>query len=106
VSEPDPLAGSSDAPLDDPLDDWVRVVADDLQLDPDAVDIALLLDVARDAAHGVVRPAAPVTTYLLGLAQGQRHGDRAELRVLAGRISALLAARPGADAGPDVPEED
>ena len=30
--------------------------------------VGLLLDVTRDAAHEVTRPAGPVTTYLLGLA--------------------------------------
>ena len=29
------------------------------------------LDLARDAAHSVARPAAPLTTYLLGVAVGQ-----------------------------------
>lgn len=32
------------------------------------VDVAAILDVARDAAHAVDRPAAPVSTYLLGYA--------------------------------------
>jgi len=49
------------------VDDWVAAVSDALGL-TDEVDVALLLDVARDAAHAVARPAAPVTTYLLGLA--------------------------------------
>ena len=29
-----------------------------------------VLDLARDVAHGVVRPAAPLTAFLLGLAVG------------------------------------
>ena len=29
-------------------------------------------DVARDAAHSVVRPAAPLATFLVGYAAGQR----------------------------------
>jgi hypothetical protein len=29
-----------------------------------------VLDLARDAAHGVARPAAPLTTYLVGVAVG------------------------------------
>ncbi len=33
-------------------------------------DLQLLLDIARDAAHAVNRPAAPVTTFLLGYAAG------------------------------------
>lgn len=42
-------------------------------LDEDAIE--LILDLARDSAHGVARPAAPLTTYLLGLAVG-RGADR------------------------------
>lgn len=49
------------------LDEWVIAVAAEFGL-PDDVDVALLLDVAREVAHGVQRPAAPVTTYLMGLA--------------------------------------
>ena len=49
------------------LDDWVASARDALGLSDD-VDVALLLDLAREAAHAVARPAAPVTTYLLGLA--------------------------------------
>lgn len=49
------------------VDDWAAAVADALGLS-DEVDVPLLLDVARVAAHAVARPAAPVTTYLLGLA--------------------------------------
>ena len=52
------------------LDDWVRAASDALGLE-DEVDVALLLDLAREAAHGVARPAAPVTTFLLGLAVGR-----------------------------------
>ena len=49
------------------LDDWVVQAADALGVSPD-MDIALVLDLARDVAHAVARPAAPVTSYLLGLA--------------------------------------
>lgn len=31
----------------------------------------LVLDVAREVAHGVLRPAAPLSAYLLGLAVGR-----------------------------------
>ncbi len=34
-------------------------------------DVDRVLDLARDAAHSVARPAAPLTTYLLGVAVGQ-----------------------------------
>ncbi|MGW6129155.1 DUF6457 domain-containing protein [Cellulomonas sp. NPDC055163] len=51
-----------------PLDSWVRALAAELGVDPGVVDVAALLDVARDAAHGVARPATPLTTFLLGYA--------------------------------------
>jgi hypothetical protein len=58
-----------DAPED--LDAWVRTLAESLGLAPDRHPIGLLLDLTRDAAHGVVRPAGPLTTYLVGLAVAQ-----------------------------------
>jgi hypothetical protein len=53
------------------LDDWNRAACGALGLDPDEVRQGLVLDLARDVAHGVARPAAPVTAYLLGLAVGR-----------------------------------
>lgn len=58
-----------DAPED--LDAWVRTLAESLGLGGEQHPIGLLLDVTRDAAHGVVRPAGPLTTYLVGLAVAQ-----------------------------------
>jgi len=46
---------------------WINAVSTELNLPVD-VNIDVILDVARVAAHGVERPAAPVTTFLLGLA--------------------------------------
>lgn len=50
------------------LDDWTRQA---LGLDPAVLDQGLVLDVSRDVAHGVTRPAAPLGTYLLGVAVGR-----------------------------------
>ncbi|MEP6461886.1 MAG: DUF6457 domain-containing protein [Frankiaceae bacterium] len=54
----------------------------------------LVLDLARDVAHGVARPAAPLTTYLVGIAvgRGMSPGDATD------RIAALVAARPAPEA--------
>jgi len=52
------------------LDNWTAAACADLGIDPVAVDVRQILDLARDAAHQVDRPAAPVTAYLLGLAVG------------------------------------
>lgn len=53
------------------LEEWTAAVCADLGLDPSVLDTRILLDVARDAAHCVARPAAPLTTYLVGVAVGQ-----------------------------------
>jgi hypothetical protein len=58
--------------MTNPLDRWVAELATALDVDVTAVDRDLVLDVARDAAHGVARPAAPLTTFLVGLAAGRR----------------------------------
>ena len=51
------------------LGTWSRALAAELGLDPATnVPVEAILDVARDAAHGVLRPAAPVSAYLLALA--------------------------------------
>lgn len=45
---------------------WIEAVCKELDLPPD-VNVDMILDVARVAAHNVERPAAPVTTFLLGM---------------------------------------
>jgi hypothetical protein len=46
---------------------WIDAVSAELNLSADT-DVDVILDVARVAAHNVERPAAPVTTFLVGLA--------------------------------------
>ncbi|MBC7557946.1 MAG: hypothetical protein H7270_01040 [Dermatophilaceae bacterium] len=45
---------------------WINAVCAELNL-PTDVNVDAILDVAREAAHKVERPAAPVTTFLLGM---------------------------------------
>ncbi|RCG29715.1 hypothetical protein DQ384_19245 [Sphaerisporangium album] len=52
------------------LAEWTALVCKELGVDPEKVDRDAVLDLTRDVAHGVARPAAPLTAYLLGLAQG------------------------------------
>jgi hypothetical protein len=52
------------------LEEWVRQVSKTLRTEGD-IDTKALLDVARVAAHKVERRAAPITTYLMGLAVAQ-----------------------------------
>lgn len=49
------------------MDEWINAVKIELNIEENP-DINLILDVAREAAHNVRRPAAPITTYLLGYA--------------------------------------
>ncbi|MEI8082654.1 MAG: DUF6457 domain-containing protein [Actinomycetes bacterium] len=51
------------------LDQWVAAVSERLGIDS-GVDVDALLEVARDVAHGVSRPATPLTAYLMGVAVG------------------------------------
>jgi hypothetical protein len=53
------------------LDDWTDALCAELGLDPKDVDQKTVLNLARVAAHTVDRPAAPLTTYLLGVAVGR-----------------------------------
>jgi Domain of unknown function (DUF6457) len=73
------------------LERWVEAACSELGLEPGDCDVRVVLDLARDAAHQVERPAAPVTSFLLGLAVG-RGGSMSEgaerLRALAGRWGA------------------
>jgi molybdopterin-guanine dinucleotide biosynthesis protein A len=66
------------------MEEWIDAVRIELELDS-AVDIDVLLDVARVAAHSVARPAAPITTFLLGVAVA----GGADLASAARKIEAL-----------------
>lgn len=52
---------------------WLAELAEglDLDLDLDEDGVHALLDLARDAAHQVTRPAAPLTTFMVGVAVGR-----------------------------------
>ena len=52
------------------LDRWTQAACAELGLDPAQVPARVVLDLARDAAHQVDRPAAPLTAFMLGLAVG------------------------------------
>ncbi|MFY9913944.1 MAG: DUF6457 domain-containing protein [Nocardioidaceae bacterium] len=60
------------------LSTWSQQLCDALGLDLE-VEIDPILDLARDAAHGVERPAAPLTTFLVGYAAGLRGGSQDDI---------------------------
>ncbi|MFD9724185.1 NTP transferase domain-containing protein [Streptomyces sp. NPDC059072] len=85
------------------LDQWITAVKNELGIDL-SVDTKTLLDLARDAAHGVARPAAPLTTFLVGYAAAQAEAtgaDPAQAVAEASRKAADLALRWAAEAQTD-----
>lgn len=90
---------------DDALHAWTATVCAATDLDPAVVDIGAVLDLAKDAAHGVARPAAPLTTYLAGVLVGRRlaaAGDPDDPGGLARRVLDDVAALVPAPAANDV----
>lgn len=67
----------------------------------DATETDLVLDLARDVAHGVERRFAPLTAYALGVAVGRSLGEAATdaagrqkvLRALVEELSAAAISR-------------
>lgn len=72
------------------MDDWVTAACAELGLDPAEVSVPTVLDLTKDVAHQVLRPGAPVTAYLLGVAVGRG----ADLAATAARLSELAGSWP------------
>ncbi|MBT2502857.1 DUF6457 domain-containing protein, partial [Curtobacterium sp. ISL-83] len=78
---------------DDVLAAWTTQLARALDLPADfELDTAVVLDLARDAAHGVARPAAPLTTFLVGYAAGLRGGAASEIAEAAATATRLAVS--------------
>jgi hypothetical protein len=76
------------------LEGWTRRLTEALGIADFEPDIALILDLARDAAHGVARPAAPLTTFIVGYAAGRAGGSADDIDKLSRTASALAAGDP------------
>ncbi|MFC5929247.1 molybdenum cofactor guanylyltransferase [Cryobacterium melibiosiphilum] len=92
MSTPEPGTAKPDALPPEALDAWLFALATKLGLDPDEIPVGLLLDVARDVAHNVARPAAPLSTFLVGLAAAQNGGTAADIEDAAALASELALA--------------
>jgi hypothetical protein len=93
------------------LHDWIDELCDALDVETE-VDEALVLDLARTAAHDVTKVAAPITTYLLGYAAGEQGAAPDDIERLAARAQALADgwdrpadARDPDDVDDDVPDD-
>ena len=92
MGEPDVGAGEH------PLGRWLSALAAELDI-AGRVDLAAerdaLLEMTRDVAHGVARPAAPLSSYLVGVAVGAGLPVDEALR----RVQALAAGWSESAAG-------
>jgi len=93
------------------LKEWVERVCRELDIS-DAVSPAAMqsrvLDMSRDVAHDVARPAAPLTAYLLGLAVGRTDDPEATADELARQVCRLAqrwADEQGGSRGPGSPPQ-
>lgn len=83
---------SAHEPVGDDLHRWVAALAAELGVDPGTVEVQAVLDLAREAASGVGRPAVPLTSFLVGCAVGARGGGRAAFDDVAAQVTAMARA--------------
>ena len=72
---------------------WAAELAADLGIEQ-VLDVDTVLQLAADAAHGVMRPAAPVTTFLVGLAIGRAGDDPARVAEIQTQVASALTRWP------------
>ncbi|MEV7200787.1 DUF6457 domain-containing protein [Streptomyces griseoluteus] len=68
------------------MHEWIAAARTELGLDLD-VDIAELLDMTKVVAHEVARPAAPITSFLVGYAAALRTGGAGAVSEANRRVS-------------------
>lgn len=83
---------------DNVLDAWVAALARELEVDPGDLDVQGILDVARDAAHNVMRPGAPIATFMVGYAAALKGGGAQAIADASATVSSAALQWPGAGA--------
>lgn len=71
------------------LDDWAAALRERFDLSPDDLPVSLILDLARDVAVGVARPAAPFSAFVAGLVAGRTGGSPDDVRDAVATITAM-----------------
>jgi hypothetical protein len=79
------------------LDEFLRTTCQALGIDPSTVDRDLILDMTKDVAHNVARPAAPLSAFIVGLAAGKAGGDADAIRAAATKVAALAGGYTSPD---------
>ncbi|OLT19339.1 hypothetical protein BJF78_11405 [Pseudonocardia sp. CNS-139] len=79
------------------MSEWVAAVARELGLDEaigSGTTVDMVLDLTSDVAHGVSRPGAPVTAFLVGVAAGRATDPATAAREYAAKVSELAGTWP------------
>lgn len=71
------------------LDAWASALRTRFGLDGEDLPVGLILDLARDVANGVARPAAPFSAFAAGLVAGRAGGSPDDVRDAVAAISEL-----------------
>ena len=73
------------------LDEWAAALREHFRLGADDVPVGGVLDLARDVANGVARPAAPLGAFVAGLVAGRAGTDPQAVRDALAAVAALAA---------------
>lgn len=71
------------------LDAWASALRTRFGLDGEDLPVGLILDLARDVANRVARPAAPFSAFAAGLVAGRAGGSPDDVRDAVAAISEL-----------------
>ncbi|NJI60335.1 molybdopterin-guanine dinucleotide biosynthesis protein MobA [Microbacterium oxydans] len=74
------------------LDAWAAELRERFDLGEEDAPVALILDLARDVANGVARPAAPFSAFVAGLVAGRAGGSPDDVRAAVAAIVELANA--------------
>lgn len=74
---------------------WTTRVSAELEIAPEvlAASTTPVLDVVRDIAHGVNRPSAPLTAFLIGLSAGRVSAGLSDEELTASIVSRVAAVQ-------------
>lgn len=79
------------------LDEWALALREKFGLAAEDIPIALVLDLARDVAVGVARPAAPFSAFVAGLVAGRAGGSPEQVREAVAAVVELAGTWPERD---------
>lgn len=71
------------------LDAWAEALRELFGLRAEDVPVSMILDLARDVADGVARPAAPLSAFVAGLAAGRAGGTPEQVQRCVAEITSL-----------------